>query len=59
MKTVGMRNFCVTSLAAEMLSRFIRLLFAKEYLTLDRMYIRHSLLWLSKGAHFLSECNTF
>ena len=47
------------SLAAEMLFHFILLFFAKEYLILDRMYIRHSLLGLSKGAHFLSECTTF
>jgi len=59
MKEVDMRNFCVTSLPAEMLFHFILLLFAKEYLTLDRVYIRHSLLGLSKVAHFLSECNTF
>ena len=49
----------MTSLPAEMLLHYILLLFAKEYLTLERMWFRHSLLGLPKSGHILSECSTF
>jgi len=59
MKAVGMRSFCVTSLPAEMLFRYILLLFAKEYLTLERMWFMHSFSGPSNIGHISSEYSTF